>query len=451
MALVAVLGLILSGWGNSVKAIESGSVELEMCISHDPETETYIFSLAEYDGKLYAGTYPNGKIYVHDGTSWDEVYSTGESHVWSLAVYDGKLYAGTEDEGLLEGTIYVYDGNSWDVAYETGESIVNSLAVYDGRLYAGTYSRGRIYVYDGTEWTLDFDVMDYVNLPHPTYGSHVFALAVYNGKLYAGTDCMKSPYPEGPLASIYVYDGSTWDEAYNTGEAQVRSLAVYDGKLYAGTGWTGGEIYVYNGTAWSLAYDSPTGGVYSLAVWSDNLYAGTIPGKIYGFDGLTWVEAFDSGETYVMSLATYAGNLYAGTSMNGRIYGPCWLEVGIDIKPGSYPNCFNLNGNGVIPVAILGSAEFEVAEIDVSSLDFAGLDIRVKGNDKPQCSVEDVSGDFTSPEGAPDGYDDLVCQYVDDPTTWSPGDGTATLTGSLLPDYGGTPIRGFDEICLRPE
>jgi hypothetical protein len=126
----------------------------------------------------------------------------------------------------------------------------------------------------------------------------------------------------------------------------------------------------------------------------------------------------------------------------------CELEVDIDIKPGSYPNCFNMNGNGVIPVAILGSADFDVTQIDVSNLKFGGLDVRVKGNDKPQCSVEDVSGDFSSPEGAPDGYDDLVCQFVDDPTTWSPDDGTATLTGYLCD---GTPIVGSDEICLRPE
>jgi hypothetical protein len=33
---------------------------------------------------------------------------------------------------------------------------------------------------------------------------------------------------------------------------------------------------------------------------------------------------------------------------------PYPLRVPIDIKPGSYPNCFNNDGNGVIPVAILG-------------------------------------------------------------------------------------------------
>ena len=33
--------------------------------------------------------------------------------------------------------------------------------------------------------------------------------------------------------------------------------------------------------------------------------------------------------------------------------------VAIDIKPGSDPNCFNNDGHGVIPVAILSSTDFD--------------------------------------------------------------------------------------------
>lgn len=123
------------------------------------------------------------------------------------------------------------------------------------------------------------------------------------------------------------------------------------------------------------------------------------------------------------------------------------IPVDIDIKPGSHPNCFNVNGHGVIPVAILGSAEFDVTQIDVSTVSFAGLEVRVKGNDNPQCSVADVSGDFNSPEGAPDGWADLVCHFVDDPASWCPGDSTATLNGSLLD---GRAFEGTDEICIVP-
>jgi parallel beta-helix repeat protein len=123
------------------------------------------------------------------------------------------------------------------------------------------------------------------------------------------------------------------------------------------------------------------------------------------------------------------------------------VAVGLDIKPGGYPNCININGNGVIPVAILGGPEFDVGMVDVSSLSFAGIEVRVKGNGMPQCSVEDVSGDFTMPEGGADGYPDLVCHFVDDPALWSPEEGTATLSGKLM---NGTAFEGTDDICIVP-
>ena len=119
----------------------------------------------------------------------------------------------------------------------------------------------------------------------------------------------------------------------------------------------------------------------------------------------------------------------------------------IDIKPGSYPNCINVNGHGVIPVAILGAVVLDVNQIDIDTLQFAGLYVRVKGNGTPQCSVEDVSGDFTSPEGAPDRIPDLVCQFVDEAEFWSADNGTATVTGMLID---GTNIQGTDEICMVP-
>jgi len=115
------------------------------------------------------------------------------------------------------------------------------------------------------------------------------------------------------------------------------------------------------------------------------------------------------------------------------------IEVDLDIKPNSFPNCFNVNGHGVIPVAILGSADFDVTVVDIASLSFAGLEVRVRGNDNPQCSIEDTSGD---------GYDDLVCQFVDNPDYWVPTDGTAEITGVTID---GIPIKGTDSICVTQE
>jgi hypothetical protein len=43
-------------------------------------------------------------------------------------------------------------------------------------------------------------------------------------------------------------------------------------------------------------------------------------------------------------------------------------EAALDIKPGSCPNSFNRNGNGVLPVALVGTDDFDVTMIDPSSL-----------------------------------------------------------------------------------
>ena len=156
-----------------------------------------------------------------------------------------------------------------------------------------------------------------------------------------------------------------------------------------------------------------------------------------------WYEWTVAGVGFVKGVNDWGDNPPLTMELVRVVLPESSIEVVIDIKPGSYPNAINKNGKGVIPVAILGSADFDVTQIDVSTLSFAGLAVRVKGNDQPQCSVEDVSGDFTTPEGAPDGYLDLVCQFVDDPATWTVGDGEATLTGQLLD---GTPFEGTDSI-----
>jgi hypothetical protein len=113
--------------------------------------------------------------------------------------------------------------------------------------------------------------------------------------------------------------------------------------------------------------------------------------------------------------------------------------VTIDIKPGSDPNCINNDGNGVIPVAILGSADFDVTTVDVASVALAGMSVRVAGkSDKYQAHIDDVNGD---------GFDDLVCQIEDFDGVLDEGADTAVLTGNLLD---GTPIVGTDTICIVP-
>ena len=118
-----------------------------------------------------------------------------------------------------------------------------------------------------------------------------------------------------------------------------------------------------------------------------------------------------------------------------------YLLVQIDIKPGSYPNCFNVNGHGVIPVSVLGDDDLDVFQIDTETLLFAGLEVRVRGNRGPLCSYEDSNSD---------GRMDLVCHFEDDPGAWEPADSVACVSGNFLSEYGGGAFEGCDSVCIVP-
>ena len=185
---------------------------------------------------------------------------------------------------------------------------------------------------------------------------------------------------------------------------------------------------------------SPETMKYILSSENDiNYNVNMIPSEITGFRTISLSLTNDS--IHLFGIKKYFDEYVF--YKNGKIK----IPINIDIKPGSYPNCININGHGLITVAILGSETFDPNQINISTLKFAGLDVRVKGNSNPQCSFEDVSGDFNDPSGLPDGYDDLVCHFLDNTDTWSPNNGTATITGALLD---GTPIEGTDTICIVP-
>lgn len=119
--------------------------------------------------------------------------------------------------------------------------------------------------------------------------------------------------------------------------------------------------------------------------------------------------------------------------------GPSEVQVDIDVKPGSDPNCFNNDGNGIIPVAILSTADFDATQVDPETVTLEGLALKAVGkSNKLLAHIEDVNGD---------GFLDLVVQIQDTDGAFASGEGTATLTGNL---FDGTPIEGSDSICVVP-
>jgi hypothetical protein len=68
-------------------------------------------------------------------------------------------------------------------------------------------------------------------------------------------------------------------------------------------------------------------------------------------------------------------------------------KVSVDIKPGSCPNPLNVRSKGVLPVAVLGTEEFDVTTIDPNTIVMAreGIDGKVPAI---RYSYEDVATPF---------------------------------------------------------
>ena len=115
------------------------------------------------------------------------------------------------------------------------------------------------------------------------------------------------------------------------------------------------------------------------------------------------------------------------------------MPVTIDIKPDDPDNTVNLDGHGVIPVAILGSSALDVTLIDAGSVELEGMAVRAVGkSNKLLAQVDDVNLD---------GHPDLIVQIEDSDGSFAEGVTTATLRGALLPEAGWLPHRGGATFC----
>jgi len=139
----------------------------------------------------------------------------------------------------------------------------------------------------------------------------------------------------------------------------------------------------------------------------------------------------------------YSEDFNASESILIDVTQPIWItvpepEVDIDIKPGSFPNSINTKSMGLVPVAILGSADFDVTEIDVTTLAFGP---------NGAAPAHDLSDPETYDEHLQDvnddGFLDLVSHYNQKEVGLCVDDTEATISGTLLD---GTPFEGTDSV-----
>lgn len=162
-------------------------------------------------------------------------------------------------------------------------------------------------------------------------------------------------------------------------------------------------------------------------------------GKVYDIG----LKVTDSSDEYDIDYTTVKIVLYK--------------PVAIDIKPTSCPNPFNVDGRGVLPVAIVGTEDFDISQVDPAS-------VRLEDVEPLRWSIEDVTTPYLPLLGkdgrlactveGPDGYLDLSLKFdhqqIADALNDVSDGGVITLTlkGSLLAEYGGGPILGEDNVVI---
>ena len=121
------------------------------------------------------------------------------------------------------------------------------------------------------------------------------------------------------------------------------------------------------------------------------------------------------------------------------------IDVDVDIKPGSFPNSINVKSKGVLPVAILGTEDFDVMEVDPATVAltyplFAGVSPEVS---PLRWNWEDVNED---------GFVDFVFKFDTQElmilTMTHEPDGAEMmlqLIGNLMD---GSPIEGYDTVRI---
>jgi N-acetylneuraminic acid mutarotase len=297
-------------------------------------------------------------------------------------------FGGGEILGLNQA--YNPSTNTWTGrAHMPTARVGAGVAVVDGILYAiggdsfGQQALRTVEAYDPktNSWT--------TKAPMPTPRT-VPAVVECGGLIYAlgGYGAGVGPlYLQPPLSTVERYDPKT--------DTWTSEPPIPIPMAYSGAGVLDGLIYVVGGV---------TGGATSQ----------TLTAAVYAFDPErhTWSTVTPMPTARgALGVGVIAGTLYAVGGSNGSVTPPDLIVneaftpfemVSIDIKPGDPTNTINLKSNGVVPVAILGSATFDPMTVDPTTVTFAGAPVAVRGRGVPMTAVADVNHD---------GYPDLILYF----------------------------------------
>jgi hypothetical protein len=392
------------------------------------------------NGNLYATQNEDDSVWciTPDGVPGEFVTGVGGpvGIVWAAGTsYGDYLYVAITSWGVIRIRL---DGTTSNFGYRrcAGALGLDRTGNYGGYMYTTTGCVDHTY-----RVSPDGGVTMFSNWPGHTDGGGPHNIAFDTGGDYDGLMYVASAFgASNPhVSGVFVLDPS--GKASRFTSDLVRAQAVD----FDSAGYFGGEMFVVGRAAfgqpdslWRVRQDGTATKFAELTAVSPH-------GLTFGADGAMYVgEYFQESQAVVISRVTS--------------WDPC--EVAVDIKPGSCRNPLNLGSRGVLPIGILGSEDFDVNNVDPTSIRLKYINFS-EGVGPIRSSVEDVAAPVVdgnecdcSAEG-PDGYMDLTLKFKA-PQIATELLNTAgelvegqelllTIAGQL---YDGTQIEGSDCIVL---
>jgi hypothetical protein len=273
------------------------------CYRHDADTswsfcgqlgnDDRLLSMTVYRGHLYGSSSP--AIYRYDGgTSWTcigrEPFGTVQVH--KLQVYDGHLFAGT----WPFGKVLRYEGEDrWTDCGQLGIATdkfrineINDLTVYNGKLYAGVIPKAEVYRYEGgMDWTMLRRLVSDTRWSPTNVSSwcRVPCMTVFQGQLFHGTSTCEGRYdPNNPAEAGRVYameagKNVSFDDDLGTGWKHLVAVREHGRlKLYVN-----GELRASSGAFDNGDYDISSRAPLYIGRGAQNYFSGLLDDvRLYG-------------------------------------------------------------------------------------------------------------------------------------------------------------------------
>lgn len=309
-----------------------------------PGNALLAFSMADYQGELYAGICQagndeTGKVYRRTVKGeWIDCGAPDQSNtVMALAVFEGQLYAATghyriqgsslpeSNNKVFGGRIFRYSApNKWvDCGQLPGVEAVGSMVIYKGKLYASSMYSPGFFRYEGDSKWVNCEIPD---------KKRVVNMAVYNGYLYSTS---------WDVGNVYRYDGSKWEDCGLVGNnTQTYAFTVYEGQLFVAT-WPSGRVFRFDGIKkWAdVGRMGKELEVMGMMTHNGQMLGGTLPlAEVYVYAGDTlWTRMDQLDKTpdvkyrRAWAMAESDGMVFCSNLPSGKIFG---YEAGKSVTMG---------------------------------------------------------------------------------------------------------------------